>query len=52
MSDRVRVRYAPSPTGYLHIGNALEQHYLTIYLPNIMMEILLSVLKIQIVNVI
>lgn len=22
MSDRIRVRYAPSPTGYLHIGNA------------------------------
>lgn len=22
MSDRVRVRYAPSPTGFLHIGNA------------------------------
>lgn len=22
MSDKVRVRYAPSPTGYLHIGNA------------------------------
>ncbi|EUF53517.1 hypothetical protein O730_02699, partial [Staphylococcus aureus M0734] len=20
MSDRIRVRYAPSPTGYLHIG--------------------------------
>ena len=20
--DKVRVRYAPSPTGYLHIGNA------------------------------
>lgn len=22
MSNKVRVRYAPSPTGYLHIGNA------------------------------
>ena len=22
MSERIRVRYAPSPTGYLHIGNA------------------------------
>ena len=22
MSDKVRVRYAPSPTGFLHIGNA------------------------------
>lgn len=22
MSDKIRVRYAPSPTGYLHIGNA------------------------------
>ncbi len=22
MSDRIRVRYEPSPTGYLHIGNA------------------------------
>ncbi|MUK58473.1 glutamate--tRNA ligase, partial [Pseudomonas aeruginosa] len=22
MSDCIRVRYAPSPTGYLHIGNA------------------------------
>src|SRR5690625_3806172 len=22
MSEKVRVRYAPSPTGYLHIGNA------------------------------
>lgn len=22
MSDKVRVRYAPSPTGHLHIGNA------------------------------
>ncbi|WP_018659631.1 glutamate--tRNA ligase [Allofustis seminis] len=22
MSDRIRVRYAPSPTGFLHIGNA------------------------------
>lgn len=22
MSDRIRARYAPSPTGYLHIGNA------------------------------
>lgn len=22
MADQVRVRYAPSPTGHLHIGNA------------------------------
>ena len=22
MADKVRVRYAPSPTGHLHIGNA------------------------------
>ena len=22
MTDKVRVRYAPSPTGHLHIGNA------------------------------
>ena len=22
MEDKVRVRYAPSPTGFLHIGNA------------------------------
>lgn len=22
MSEQVRVRYAPSPTGFLHIGNA------------------------------
>ena len=22
MSEKIRVRFAPSPTGYLHIGNA------------------------------
>ena len=38
MSERIRVRYAPSPTGYLHIGNA-RTHYLIIYLLSIMMVI-------------
>ena len=36
---KVRVRYAPSPTGHLHIGGA-RQCYLIIYLQNIMMVIL------------
>ena len=27
MSDKVRVRYAPSPTGFLHIGGARSALY-------------------------
>lgn len=37
--DKVRVRYAPSPTGHLHIGGAKNSIILTIYLLNIMVEI-------------
>lgn len=37
--EKVRVRYAPSPTGHLHIGEQ-EPLYLIIYLQNIMVEIL------------
>lgn len=39
MSDRIRVRYAPSPTGYLHIGNARTAYSITCML-NITTEIL------------
>ena len=39
MSERVRVRYAPSPTGY-YTSEMQELNYLIIYLLNIMMEIL------------
>ena len=38
MSERIRVRYAPSPTGYLHLVMQ-ELHYLIIYLLSIMMVI-------------
>ena len=40
LMNKVRVRYAPSPTGFLHIGNAQEQLYLTIYLQDIIRELL------------
>ncbi|MFB8732915.1 glutamate--tRNA ligase family protein [Bacillus sp. SL00103] len=30
MGNEVRVRYAPSPTGHLHIGNAGERLFSTI----------------------
>ena len=46
MTKEVRVRYAPSPTGDLHIGNARTA--LIIYMPDILMESLLLELKIQI----
>ncbi len=39
MSDRIRVRYAPSPTGYLHI-KMQEQHYSITCMLNITTEIL------------
>ena len=31
MSNRVRVRYAPSPTGHLHIGNARTALYVYLF---------------------
>jgi hypothetical protein len=49
MTNKIRVRYAPSPTGLLHIGNA-RTALLIICMPVIMVEILLSVLKIRTVN--
>ena len=42
---KVRVRYAPSPTGHLHIGNARTALFI-ICLPATMMETLLFVLRI------
>ena len=49
MSKDIRVRYAPSPTGLLHIGNARTAlfNYLTHV---IMVELLSSVSKILTVN--
>lgn len=46
MGNEVRVRYAPSPTGHLHIGNA-RTALLTIYLPAAKAESLLSGLRIR-----
>lgn len=46
MGNEVRVRYAPSPTGHLHIGNA-RTALLTIYLPMTKAESLLSGLRIR-----
>ena len=51
MTKEVRVRYAPSPTGHLHIGNA-RTAFLIIYLPVIKRESLLFELKIPIESVI
>ena len=31
MADRVRVRYAPAPTGYLHVGGARTALYDWLY---------------------
>ncbi|MDN8856800.1 glutamate--tRNA ligase family protein, partial [Staphylococcus aureus] len=31
MSDRIRVRYAPSPSCYLHIGNARTALFYYLY---------------------
>ena len=51
MTNEIRVRYAPSPTGHLHIGNA-RTPYLIIYLLEIKVESLLFELRIPIKNVI
>ena len=50
MSKDIRVRYAPSPTGLLHIGNA-RTACLTICMHATMVELLSSVSKIRAANV-
>ena len=49
MSNEVRVRYAPSPTGHLHIGNARTALFNYLFARNHRGN-LLSVLKIPIKN--
>lgn len=50
MNKKIRVRYAPSPTGLLHIGNARTALFNYLFARH-HGEILSSVLKIQTVNV-
>ena len=47
MSKDIRVRYAPSPTGLLHIGNAPYSIVLTTCMHATMVELLSSVSKTQ-----
>lgn len=48
MSEQIRVRFAPSPTGPFHIGGARSALFNWLLAKNTLMENLFYVLKIQI----
>ena len=50
MTNKIRVRYAPSPTGLLHIGNARTALFNYLSMRVIMVAILSFVLKIRTVS--